>query len=147
MLSIQQRSGAGAPLGLRSPSDAPSPTPSALDRHTMISPADISPLHPIRDPSRYVSLCLSMEKDGWKGRPLLAAIEDGCVWALTGSHRIQAARDSHVDAIPVYVIDGVKLASILAEMGVTSIDPKISREALRRYGDETAIQLFAKEKF
>lgn len=32
--TAQQRSGAGAPLGLRSPNRAPSPTPSASDRHT-----------------------------------------------------------------------------------------------------------------
>ncbi len=142
--TTQERSGAGALLGLRSPDCAPSPTPSALDRH--IHPDDIVPLHPITNPSMYVSLYLSMKKYGWQGRALLAATEDNYIRALTGSHRIQAARDAHVESIPVYVLDGAKLTGILVDMGVSTINPTICREALRRYGDATAIALFAMEE-
>ena len=72
-----------------------------------ISPTLIYPPHEVRDEDKYEALVAGMAKGGWSGRPVLAwrATEDDCVRAITGSHRIAAARAAGLETIPVLVIE------------------------------------------
>lgn len=74
---------------------------------TNISPTLIYPPHEVRDEDKYAALVGAMTDGGWSGRPVLAwrATEDDRVRALTGSHRIAAARAAGLETIPVLVIE------------------------------------------
>lgn len=74
---------------------------------TTISPARIAPPHRVTDRPKFEALVAAMSASGWEGRPVLAwrCGDDGEVAALTGSHRIAAAREAGLDEIPVLVIE------------------------------------------
>jgi len=56
-----------------------------------------------------------LHENGWLGRPLLAVVTRyGGLQALTGSHRIAAAREVGLETIPVLVIKG-RTARIIEE--------------------------------
>lgn len=65
-----------------------------------ISPWAITPRHEVRDRGKLASLAEAMAEDGWQGRPLLV-IDDAVPFALTGSHRIAAAREAELQEVPV----------------------------------------------
>jgi len=69
-----------------------------------ISPKRIEPPHEVRDKEKLVDLVSKMEKDGWQGRPILAVDLGQGPEALTGSHRIAAARIAGIE-VPVIMID------------------------------------------
>lgn len=62
-----------------------------------------------------------MRAAGWRGRPLVAVQVGRCVQAVTGSHRLYAARAAGLRAIPVEVIrGGSALKAVLASDGWSS---------------------------
>lgn len=69
-----------------------------------LDPYEIQPLNAITDQSKYEKMVEDMETEGYKGAPIVA-MENGNEGyiALTGSHRIYAARKAGID-IPVVVI-------------------------------------------
>lgn len=69
-----------------------------------LDPYEIQPLNAITDQSKYEKMVEDMETEGYKGTPIVA-MENGNEGyiALTGSHRIYAARRAGID-IPVVVI-------------------------------------------
>jgi hypothetical protein len=70
-----------------------------------MSPWDVRTMHEATDPRKLARLVKSMSKSGWTGRPVLAMpLADG-IQALTGSHRLAAAREAQLDTVPVYVLD------------------------------------------
>jgi hypothetical protein len=74
---------------------------------TMIKATEVSPLHEVEHMALYEELVCALYRHGWDGRPILAADYGGEICALTGSHRIAAAR--HVDMdIPVYLVSMTK---------------------------------------
>jgi len=70
-----------------------------------IYPDLIKPAHEVRDTEKLATLVEAMESGGWSGRSILAYRYAGTVCALTGSHRIAAARAACLDEIPVLVIE------------------------------------------
>lgn len=123
-----------------------------------IEPELIEPPHEVRDRAKLARLIDAMNADErWTHRPLLA-IEDpvyGYV-ALTGSHRIAAAREVWAE-IPVVVVDGGRAARrgltvdlvgrqlrlFFRGRMLTDEDEKIA--ALRAIGDRAAARLMQME--
>ncbi len=117
----------------------------------------IIPLHEPRDAAKLAALTESMVEHGWTGRPILAIDNGNGYIALTGSHRIAAARAAGLDEIPVYAIDGT--CHILATNGGCTICGKVcwiaaaveardddDREAaIEMSGDKDAIALMTEE--
>lgn len=79
---------------------------------THITPTDtvralsIEPLHEVRDTDKVAALAESMATAGWLGRPVLVYDDGNGLHALTGTHRIAAARLADIE-VPVYVLDVV----------------------------------------
>ena len=67
------------------------------------SPRMMTPPHRICRDEQFRRLCASMTRHGWRGRPLLALPTTGRR-AITGSHRIAAARRVQLERIPVFVL-------------------------------------------
>lgn len=64
----------------------------------------ILPPHEVEDEEKLAMLIDSMSKNGWVGNPI-AAYNSFCgIQALTGSHRIAAAKELDID-IPVYITE------------------------------------------
>ncbi|MEM3486073.1 MAG: ParB N-terminal domain-containing protein, partial [Candidatus Methanomethyliaceae archaeon] len=61
----------------------------------------ILPLHGVRNEYKFQYLTEAMRKHGWQGRPVLALRWGNLTQAITGSHRIAAAKKAGVN-IPVY---------------------------------------------
>lgn len=61
------------------------------------------PPHPVTDPDKVRALADDMAEWGWQGPPLLVDGAD----ALTGSHRLAAARAADVELVPVVTVDEV----------------------------------------
>jgi hypothetical protein len=83
-----------------------------------ISPRDIRPAHEVRDADKLAALAAAMDAAGWDGRAILAYDYCGAICAVTGSHRIAAARAADLEEIPVLVmsdemvtIDGEEMSS------------------------------------
>lgn len=65
------------------------------------NPENILPVNEITDADKFAALVYDFEHGGYSGRPILAGeLGDGQFQALTGSHRIYAAREAGID-IPV----------------------------------------------
>ncbi len=69
-----------------------------------ISPININPVNPITNKDKFRAIALSMEENGWQGPPILAYQDGETTQAITGSHRIYAAREANID-VPVDTID------------------------------------------
>lgn len=98
----------------------------------------IEPPHQVRDAEKVAELRDQMEKDGeWVGRPVLAFTdESGGVFALTGSHRIAAAKAAEVE-IPVVEVSEAALSHV-DESGRSLHD-------VARYGDDADVHAFLVE--
>ena len=75
----------------------------------MLDPEDIAPdrlvpRNPPIFPAKRVELAAAMRRDGWRGRPLLVVQVGRRLQALTGSHRIYAARDAGLATVPAIVL-------------------------------------------
>lgn len=117
----------------------------------------IVPPHEARDAEKLAALAEDMATRGWIGRAILAIdTGDGYV-ALTGSHRIAAAKVAGLEEIPVYAID--ISAHVLNDDGACevcgadcwvaaladAIDDQDRDGALSRCDDVMAIALFGEE--
>lgn len=72
-----------------------------------INPHGANPIppHEVRDERKLARLANSMAADGWIGRPILVLKFGPHYYALTGSHRIAAARIAGLSSIPALTID------------------------------------------
>lgn len=68
--------------------------------YSEIDPHTIAPVNEAWDKHRLEPIVQSMLKNGWQGRPI-PIIETDRIYALTGSHRIQAAKITETP-VPVY---------------------------------------------
>lgn len=70
-----------------------------------LDPEDIQPPHEVQDEEKVEQLAASMREaaDGWVGRPLVVWRAHGVCQALTGSHRLAAAR-LVMSAIPCLIL-------------------------------------------
>lgn len=64
----------------------------------------IQPVHEARDADKLAALISAMETGGWQGRPLLVQDAGNELWAVTGSHRLAAARKLEME-IPVVITE------------------------------------------
>ncbi len=106
-------------------------------------------VHGVKDKSKLDHLVDDMKKNGWRGDPLLVFDDGNGTYALNGSHRIAAARQTGID-IPVIYVDDSKLMSALDETGETfdeiigSGDDRVA-DFLRKAGDMRGADLMNKE--
>lgn len=74
--------------------------------------SSIVELHGVRDKKKRDALQADMELRGWSGRPVLAYRDDsGAVFALTGSHRIAAARAADID-VPIVLVSDASMQQV-----------------------------------
>ena len=116
---------------------------------TEVSPSAIEPLHGIRDSTKLKSLVASMKSSGWQGRPILTFYNGEIDFALTGSHRIAAAKEAGID-IPVVRVDSSLADKWFAENDaslddLTDGDDDKKTEKLRDMGDDRAAALMDAE--
>lgn len=71
--------------------------------HASTRLASITPRHEVRDVAHRDAIAASMSEDGWIGRPLVVVDSGDGYLALTGSHRLAAARLAGLDEVPVLV--------------------------------------------
>ena len=96
-------------------------TPAALDVIEHLSPADIIPRNPVIFAAKRAALEADMRRVGWRGRPLVAIAVGRRVQAVTGSHRLYAARAVRLSSVPVEVIRfGPALEAVLESAGWSS---------------------------
>ncbi len=110
----------------------------------------IEPLHEVRDLNKFNEILTSMKKSGWIGRPLLLA--EGCngLQALTGSHRLAAAKSLGMDAL-TYILDSDLLETFCEENDmtldeITYFDEDKMLVALEKIGDKEAIEIYKIER-
>lgn len=116
--------------------------------HDVVDPHGIEPPHGVRDVAKKDKLVRSMEKNGWVGRPILVFDAGRGNEALTGSHRIAAAKQSGIE-IPIYKIDE-NIGNYADENGNTIFDASYFEEEnivkfLKEFGDKGAAKLMEQE--
>lgn len=109
--------------------------------HDLVSPYDVEPFHGVQDARKLDLLKTDMLARGWCGRPVLVwADADGGLHALTGSHRIAAARSVRVPAIPVFVVVDSAAVEAFVDSGGASRTEDFDC-VLREIGDDEALDL------
>lgn len=84
---------------------------------TAIEADRIQPLHEVQDEQKLANLVESMSADGWVGAPIVVVPGQDFGWgsgdpcAITGSHRIAAARIAGID------VEVIEIDELLAEQG------------------------------
>ncbi len=69
-----------------------------------VDPYEVDPVNDITDEAKIKYLVEEFEKNGYRGRPVVAlGSESGSSIALTGSHRILAAREAGIEIPVVYI--------------------------------------------
>ena len=60
--------------------------------------------HEVNDPAKVAEIAASMVSQGWQGRPLLVVVYGDGWRALTGTHRLAAAKAIGMEQVPVLAI-------------------------------------------
>ena len=109
-------------------------------------PSEVRPFHEVRDSAKLEKLVKAMEENGWVGRPLLA-IDKGNEGfeALTGSHRLEAAKKAGLDEIPLVTIEDGMLDANEWEKLLDASDDWQRAEILREAGADRAADLMDAE--
>jgi hypothetical protein len=97
-----------------------------------ISPSKIEPVNEVQDKEKLKQLVSSMKKEGWKGRPIAVLSYGDQYQALTGSHRIFAARKAGIKVPVVVIPDRAAIGNRNLAAGV--IDPNSIAETVRKNG-------------
>lgn len=122
----------------------------------MHDPARLQPWNEVDDEAKLDSLAESMRESGWRGPPIVVIAGQDHGWgagdpvAITGSHRIHAAREAGIDVPTVQLDDllarhGTSLAEIDAETyadpdderhteSVTRLDYYLPADVVEQYG-------------
>ena len=108
---------------------------------TSIDPAEITPLHEVRNETLLNWLSADMQENGWEGRPLLVIDRPSGFLAWTGSHRIVAAKNAKLPSVPCYVIQENELIERGFDCEWGHVEDYERLEILRKIGDEQAIHL------
>lgn len=110
-----------------------------------VEASSINPPHGVKDKAKLASLISKMESSGWVGRPIPIYEGHAGKTALTGSHRIAAARKAGVE-VPTYEVEG--LADFVDSEGRTIDDMRRDDDVLaflEEFGDKDAIALINEE--
>ena len=111
------------------------------------SAMSIEPPHNVRDNKKLLSLIESMKNTGWQGRPILTYDVGRGEEALTGSHRIKAAREANIE-VPIYRIENTgdyvdKNGKSILDVGFMELDDQV--KWLNKFGDKNAAKLLKQE--
>lgn len=69
-----------------------------------IDPYDVKPPHAPREKDKLAEITDSMKEVGWNGRPLVVVDMEDYYQAVTGSHRLAAAKKAGLETVPVVAI-------------------------------------------
>mgnify|MGYP000890769195 CR=1 FL=1 len=110
--------------------------------------SSVFPVHKVQDSKKFEAIYRDMVKNGWTGRPILAIENDGAAFALTGSHRIAAAKKAGID-IPVIYVDETAAQTELRDGtflfdNIGAGDDRVA-DMLREAGDARAADLMEME--
>jgi hypothetical protein len=114
-----------------------------------IEPRRIIEVHSVRDKTKLARLTEIMKAKGWYGRPLLVWDTGNGVFALTGSHRIAAAKSAGV-LVPVMYVNSGKMERYAEKSGET-VDTIVGagddrvEAILKDAGDKRALRLMQAE--
>jgi len=103
-----------------------------------VAEAKIENLHNITDQTKYEAIAEDMAANGWTGRPLLVIDCGDDYSALTGSHRLEAARKAGIEEIPIAIVDH---GSMFVDYDITASDlkdPIYVMSLLVEYDEEAA---------
>ena len=111
------------------------------------SAMSIEPPHNVRDNKKLLSLTESMKNTGWQGRPILTYDVGRGNEALTGSHRIKAAREANIE-VPIYEIKNVgnyvdANGKSIHDVGFMELNEQV--KWLNKFGDKNAAKLLKQE--
>ena len=112
-----------------------------------VSPGYIRPVNPITDQSKVEALAYDFVEKGYDGRPILAIDNgDGSYQALTGSHRIFAAREAGID-VPTKILERNESSELIE---AANDDESRVKVAMRLYSegkiDSDTLALLKKEE-
>jgi hypothetical protein len=119
-----------------------------LKKSDLIQAKRITPPHEVRDNKKLDSLVASMKKNGWQGRPILAFDVGNGLEALTGTHRLAAAKQAGIEDVPVLKISD-DIGNYADEYGrsIKDIsDEEDVLEYLKNFGDKDAFELMRMEQ-
>jgi hypothetical protein len=130
----------------RAPIEQPKAT--AVTPNDVVNPNGIEPPHSVRDVEKKEKLIQDMEQNGWVGRPILVFDVGRGNEALTGSHRIAAAKQVGIE-VPIYKIDE-SIGDYADKNGNTIFDaayfePEDIVKFLKEFGDKDAVKLMQQE--
>lgn len=109
----------------------------------LISPAYINPVNPVTNQEKVDALTYDFINGGYKGRPIVAVDRgNGEYQALTGSHRIYAARKAAIE-IPVHLVEADE--DIVQRLLDAGDDEERLEIALSKKVDNTTRELLEKE--
>lgn len=119
-----------------------------LEKSDLTEVRKINPFNAVEDVEKLNSLAASMQKNGWQGRPILAYDIGNGLEALTGSHRIAAAKKAGIEDIPVLKVSD-EIANYTDDYGrsirdVSDEDDIV--EFLNGFGDKDAFNLMRIEQ-
>ena len=111
------------------------------------SAMSIEPPHNVRDNKKLLALTESMKNTGWQGRPILTYDVGRGEEALTGSHRIKAAREANIE-VPIYRIENAgdyvdKNGKSILDVGFMELNEQV--KWLNKFGDKNAAKLLKQE--
>jgi hypothetical protein len=113
------------------------------------NPKKIQPLNDTES-GKVDKLADSMKERGWLGDPLLTVESNDLEMALTGSHRVQAAKKAGLEEVPVVKLSSKKVEKWCKDHDST-IDDFMSGgdedrlERVKEIGDKDAIELIESE--
>jgi hypothetical protein len=135
----------GFPLASSStPSAIPDAEAGKLIPDALMPANKLKPINGIEDRQKFNKLVQSMSTNGWQGRPILVYQDMGKAKAITGSHRIAAARKLGLDVPVLYVNkDTIKYEDPNGLFGSfkEAINDGRTEEFLRAADDKRAHQL------
>ncbi len=104
-----------------------------------LAPEEIEPPHEVKDEAKLADLIASMRAadTGWVGRPLVVFGVPGSYQAITGSHRLAAAREV-MNTIPCVVLTDEQVAAV---PNIGHLNADWIRDCLRDAGHEALADL------
>lgn len=98
----------------------------------MVDPYYIKPINDITNKNKYNALLYEFKNNGYNGRPILAIeTSKGEYEALTGSHRILAAKKAGIE-IPVKVVESKKGMQELLDANDDDESKKLEKEYVKK---------------
>jgi hypothetical protein len=100
--------------------------------------------HEVTDAEKLAALIAGMEADGWQGRPLLLLEVGDAYQAITGSHRIAAAKAIGLEEVPAIIINSEAFYGAGYEP-TDMWDDDVRLSILKEIGDTAAAELMQAE--